>query len=462
MPAGEQLEPATTAPPEPAPEPDLLATDVAEDARPSPLRDLVIGVVLFGLAVVLSLFRQQGVRSWDTVEGEDGFLLYQQAITDGGWQVLLREYQGYLQLPIRVLAIPMEWMPTRALAPYAAWTGAVVTALLAWFVYAASRQWVSSKIVRVALAALVVFMPTGGIEATGNLTNTIWTFAAVTPWAIVSLNERGREVTVRCIVAFLGVTATAIALVFAPLVIAWVLIRRTKAALSVALAYGVGALLQLLTMHTASSPLNTIPAERPLDEMIVFTAVRVFTTHLGGPELASRWWHEHGNLSALLGFLVITGLFAAALVGAGRRAQLAGVVFYATAVGVMVALIGARGTDWLKYLLETFEPLQHLRYNIVSTLALASAFAVLLACFGPTRDRTVGRIGRPLFVAHVALLIIVTVTVTSYRSESPVWSDSVAKAVADCERAAPDDFVLVRQDALGWQNVRIRCADLRR
>ena len=57
-----------------------------------------------------------------------------------------------------------------------------------------SAEWIPSRPVRLALASLVVLMPVLGIENTANITNVIWLFAAVAPWALVSLSERPRDV----------------------------------------------------------------------------------------------------------------------------------------------------------------------------------------------------------------------------------------------------------------------------
>ena len=59
-------------------------------------------------------------------------------------------------------------------------------------------------------------MPVLGIENTANITNVIWVFAAVAPWALVSLSERPRDTIARSFVALLAATSTSLCFLFLP------------------------------------------------------------------------------------------------------------------------------------------------------------------------------------------------------------------------------------------------------
>ena len=130
---------------------------------------------------------------------------------------LFRGWNGYLQLPPRVLGAVSTFVPVRDLAVFCAVSAQIVNATLAVFVYWASATWIRSRLLRVALASLVVLVPALGYENTATITNTIWTFAAVAPWALVSSAERRAAVVARSAVAFLAATATPLTLIYLPL-----------------------------------------------------------------------------------------------------------------------------------------------------------------------------------------------------------------------------------------------------
>ena len=109
--------------------------------RVSPL-PLIWGSLLVSAAVVVPLLRQTGARSWQTIWAEDGFEYFQQAHQHGGFAVLFRGYGGYLQLPPRLLAAGSTYIPIRDLSIYLALSGAMVGALLGWFLYCMSTEWI--------------------------------------------------------------------------------------------------------------------------------------------------------------------------------------------------------------------------------------------------------------------------------------------------------------------------------
>ena len=176
-----------------------------------------IGLFLFALAVVLPLFRQSGTTTWNSLWAEDGAIYFQQAYEQGGLAVLFRGWNGYLQLPPRALGAVSTFVPVRDLAVFCAVSAQIVNATLAVFVYWASATWIRSRLLRVALASLVVLVPALGYENTATITNTIWTFAAVAPWALLSSAERRTAVVARSAVAFLAATATPLTLIYLPL-----------------------------------------------------------------------------------------------------------------------------------------------------------------------------------------------------------------------------------------------------
>ena len=422
-----------------------------------------LGAALFALAVVLPLFRQRGTHSWQTIWGEDGFIFYQQAADSGGVHVLFRGYAGYAVLPARLFAIPAQLVPLGNLAHYEAITAAVVCALLALLVYHASRGWISSRIVRLAIASLVVLMPAAGFETTATTTNTIWAFAAVAPWAIISLDDRWRSVAARAAVVFLAATGLPLTFLFLPLALVWAYLRRTRGVYVVLASLCVGLALQGMTMLRTTAELVPVKPQRPISGLIDLGSTRLFGLTVFGPNQAIDLWNDHGRTPGLIAGVVLLGLFVLAFIGTERRAQVLGGTFFVLGLAEFAILIWGRGI-----LPFTFghngviDMAAHMRYSVASTLMLSSAFAVLLSPIGSVaRDRLIARVGRIVLVAHIVLLTVVTFRVDTYRSTSPVWATEVIHARNECAAKGPQARVSIPQDVTPFWVVKVPCRELR-
>lgn len=424
-------------------------------------RRALVGSLLFAAAVVLPLLRQRGTRTWDTLWGEDGFAFYGQAIDAGPLDVLFRGYAGYLVLPPRLFSLPAPWLPVDHLALYYALVGVVVTALLALFVYHSTRDWIASRLVRLALASLVVLMPAAGVENTGSTTNTIWAFAAVAPWAIVSLRERPLDLAARSTVVFLAATGLPLTFVLAPLAVGWVWIRRTRAAVVVAASLGAGLVAQALVMWRSSGDLAPITPRRPVSDIADLVGHRLFGQYVVGPDGAISLADRHGLAAGIVAALVFLAVFVVGFAVTENRARLLGSTFFVLGVAEFFVLIWWRGTLPFRFGTGGVLSLEaHMRYSVPPTLMLASALAVLLSPMGEAARSQLLRIGRAIFVAHVAVVSIVSFRVDNLRSTSPSWPSSVAKARAECADLAPEATVEIPQDAVPFFRVVLPCRDL--
>jgi hypothetical protein len=433
--------------------------------------EIAVGGTLFALAVVLPLLRQTGVRSWQTIWREDGPIYVTQASQHGGLAVLLRGYHGYLQLPSRILGAVSTVVPVQHLAVYLAVSAAVVGALLGWFCYQSSAGWVRSRPARLVLASLIVLMPALGGENTANITNIIWVFAAVAPWALISLAERPGAVMSRSIVAFLAATSTVLCVLFLPLALGYGLIRKSRATWIVAAAFCVGLALQaLVVFHTTNVEKFSHPSIGLLARL---TGGRVFGTFLIGNRAVGTMVPEHQGLVIVGSTLCVAIIFVVLLPGAGRRSQLLAAVLVAYAVMMYVAPIWERGISasaagardpWL--LIFYLNASQGLRYSVIPVMLLASAVAVLVAPQGPGRARRTAAIGRPIFVIYISVLTLVGFSVTNPRSAGPSWSASAGRTYRTrCEGANSDKLVDVPTartllSTRTWP-VTVRCRDLR-
>lgn len=445
--------------PEPAREPTAAGAEGPVRWVTSRPLEIAIGVALFAAAVLLPLLKQTGVHTWDTIWAEDGPIYVDDVTKDGGFAVLFRGYAGYLQLSSRVLALPTAIVPARSLALYLVGSAALVSALLALFVYYAAGSWVASRPVRIALASLVVLQPALGYENIGSITNTIWTFAAVLPWALVSTAERKTDVALRGGVAFVAVGSTALGLFFLPLGLIAALYRRTLAAWTVFGIYAAGCALQLGVMtHTKDQPRPPIVnSPRELGNLI---GLKVYGMFLVGAKGVASLWIDHGRLFAIGAVVVVLVLLLVCLPGVDRAHQGLAILFVGCAMLLYAAPLWARGTANANLVAGVWTQ-DGSRYSVIPTVLLGSAFAVLVAPVGRGYARAVARWARPIFIAQIAVVALLNFSIENPRSEGPVWTESVAATAAEkCVGVPPDTLVGVPITPLAW-GVQLPCSKVR-
>ena len=411
------------------------------------------GAALVTAAAVLPLFRQTGTRSWQSIWSEDGFEYSEQAIRHGGFGLLFRGYGGYVQLPPRLLAALTTAIPIQYLSVYLAISAAIVGALLAWFIYHASDQWIASRPVRLALASLIVLMPVLGAENTANITNTIWIFAAVAPWALVSLAERPSEIVIRCVVGLLAALSSSLCFLFLPLGIGFAIFRRSRGAAIVTGAFTAGLVLQGIAMIHTRDAVPALPQSfhlfhRSASGIADAIGLKVFGMYLVGYKGTTTPWLVHHHLLAIGGTVCILLVLVVLATGSSRNHQVLAAVF------VAYALITFAAPVWNR---RDVAP----RYSVIPIVLLASAIAVLVGDPIRVRGEWIARIGRPLFIAQIAVLAVIGFSVTTYRSENPPWTDSVAfVSHSSCHRASPNKLVVITTDAYNLWPVTLTCHDI--
>ncbi len=435
--------------------------------RASHVARVSVGAGLFASAVALPLLRQTGTRSWHTIWAEDGTIYYGQARQFGVFAVMFRGYAGYLQLPPRILGAVATLVPARQLPLYFAISAALVNALLAWFVYWASEGWITSRVARLALASTLVLLPALGYENTATITNTIWTFAAAAPWAIVAQQDDNRDVIIRSTVVFFAASATALTAIFIPVALGYAILRRTRAAGIVATSFLVGIAIQAVTALTTSDTraapnLQHKPAQLPED-----ISVRVFAQYaLGDRGIRSIW--DHRALLAVSAPIVILAIFALLLRGVERAHQLLAGTFLVLAIVTFVVPVWGRGTQIVAlspsdkgfFAVGTYLPTG--RFSVVPVIMLASSFALVLD--GPRRrnPETWRRVCVALFVAQIALVSLIGFSVSNLRSRGEPWSARVDAAYRyKCADADPSKQITV-QSVGGVYNypITFRCHEL--
>jgi hypothetical protein len=436
-----------------------------------------MGALLMLSAVVLPLLRQRGTPSWQTVWAEDGSIYTQQPIWHGVWRTIGLGYNGYIQVPTRVLAMPTTLMPVRDIAVYLAVVSALLGAAMAFSVFHLSRGWVASRTVRVVLASFVVLMPALGKEVTASITQSIWMILAALAWALVSLDERPRDQWLRGTLAFLGATCSSMALLFLPLGIGWVLYRRTRAACIVLGVFAVGLVVQLAGTAVSSPQVRYLVPTRHMATLLQGLSTRVFGVYLLGTSWEADLWH----IAWVAVVVIAPVLVVSALVVVGREAPrparvLAG-AFVASAIAFFVVPTWERGTNVLGLVPGGADTLGDTRYSVVPIMLLASAFAVLVSpCAGgraAVSSRRGERVGRPAFVVQALIVMVASFSVWTLRSGEAPWIQRVDRTYASqCAGRPANTVVLVPNDtekvsvyfpvpATGYFPMRVHCSDLK-
>ena len=440
------------------------------EAHRSP-REYGIGACLLALAVALPLFRQVGTRSWQTIWSEDGSVYFQEARSDGRLAVLFRGYAGYLQLPPRMLGAIATLVPTRELAVYFALSAVLINALLAWFVFWASDGWVTSRPARLALASLVVLMPALGAENTATITNTIWAFAAVAPWALVAQHENTGAVVARSAVAFLAATATALTLLYLPLAFGFAFVRRTRAAWVVVAAFVAGLVVQLgVVLHTHDDRPQFGRPVRQLSKWPELMSVRVFAEYLLSDKAIRALWDV--RIVVIIGApAVVLAVLAVRFARADHAARLLALSFLVLAIATFAVPVWGRGMQSVALTQADAGPLhftgfQATRYlvanrlSVVPVMALASSAAILLGrTTSHTQAQLAARVWALVFVAQIGLVTLVGFSVHNARSDAKPWLTTVAtKYRTECGGVPSSDPVSV-PDVFG-SPLSLKCRDL--
>ena len=427
-----------------------------------------IGALLLAAAILLPLLRQRGTPSWQTVWAEDSTIYTHQAVFHGSLRSLFLGYNGYLQLPPRLLALPIPSFSLRYLSIYLAFVAVIAGGLLAWSLYHLTRSWLSSRLLRVALASLVVLMPALGWESTANITNTTWMFLAVLPWALISLEERGRDTVLRSVLAFFGATSSALCLIFIPLALGWLVYRRTRSALIVVVSFFVGVAIQGAVTLSSPPVANGVHSSSILRDTI---SVHVFGVFLLGTKWESDWWRADWRSLVVVGPLLTVGLLVTLGLGAGRRAQVVAWAFTVIAVILFAVPAWGRGTTYLGLVEGHSDLWVESRFSVAPTMLLASAFAILIAPTGATDRRMVQRIGVLAFAGWTALLLVASFPLSTYRGTDPSWTGRVDRVLTSKCLGRPSSTVVAVPNEVdqapgypklpnGYYPLIVRCSNL--
>lgn len=408
----------------------------------SQLRSLGVCSVAFVTIAALQLLRQRGHHSWDTVWAEDGRIYAADAQAHPALATLFRGYAGYVQFVPRVLALGVRIVSPADIARYLAVTSAAVTALLALFVYPATRGWVRSPGLRILIVATVALAPAANFEATANIANLGWPFLIASFWAIAARGEERFDVISRSLVVGLTALTTTLAALLVPWSIAFTVHRKRRADKVVLISLCAALGVQIIADRFVAST-NT-PASSSLGDLPTEFGVRVLASLVVGERYLPDLWLHLGPwlVVGAVGVLVVVVVLSLPRVGADQRLFGLGAI----ALGAVFFLLPVwlRGTEGMRLSPHHFNPAGS-RYVLVPAAMLLSAVAVLV---DGTRIRWM--IG--VVVAQGVLIVVMSYALVSPRSDGPFWRAELEVAKKTClndvNRRTVD--VPITPGGLGW------------
>jgi hypothetical protein len=401
---------------------------VPAPARPPGRYDVLVALAAVPLGAFVSLLRQPGYGAMNTVWAEDGEVFLADAAGRPVLAGLTTAYEGYYHLAPRLLAQVAVRFPADEAAAVMAVLAALVTAVLALFVYVAAGAHLTGRLPRLLVSLPVVVAPLAQDELYNALCNVHWPLLYATSWALLWTPRRRVGRIAGFLVVALTVTSDLLAAVFVPLAVARAWWRRDRYSMLL-LAVLVGGLgIQLAGLLVRHNPRDMGPPRFDAAWALTSFLLRPVPRILLGSRLLAGDPRAIGYLASVAAawLLVLAAVVAAfrhrhrAATNAATNRVLAAVLF-AEAVALYGESVMAGGFALARY------------EYVPGLLALAAVTALV---------DPAGRSGWRTRVPVAALLVVVTVVgawnlrTDNVRAEGPAWRQSVRSARAAC--ADPD------------------------
>jgi len=423
-------------------------------------RSAVLASALVALVAGLLLARQAAASAWDTIWAEDGFAFLSDAVSGNALAAVVEPHGGYIHPLPRAAAAVAAVLPLDRAALVFSIAWALVVALLAAFVYAASGEILRSRALRLALAALAALLPAAGSELLANTANLHFYLVYACFWAFVWRKTSTTALAARATVVAVTALSDPLSLLFAPLALWNAVSRRGRRELVVPASLLAGLAVQLGATALAGESPERLTRFDATDLPLLF-ALRVTGSLLVGDRFLDDMWLSLGRVFAYGALLAVgAALFAGAL-RSGRATRL----FVAVAAGYAVVLFGVflagRGTAGMRPGMD--EASWHLagaRFTYAPILLLAAALLALVDRYVSQAGRQAGRLALGATVAIVAILVAANFDLTSERSLGPAWQPELEAARERCRAGADGARIPVAPEPFGFV-LEAPCRDLR-
>jgi hypothetical protein len=431
-------------------------------------RKILVAAACVVVATAISLSRTVGAGSLNTIWIEDAKFLLQQALNESFWRALASPISSYYQEPARIfteiaIQFPLSWTPG-VMAIFAA----AQYAMYGLVAYIASGPYLRSPWLRLLIAAPVCAIPLAYTQVNNDLVTVQFFGLYGAFWTCLWLpGTRAGKVLSPLVMATVSWTAV-LSMVFAPLIVARLVVDRSKNAWALAILWASGVWLQISeTVLGRSNHLSY--GNNSLVFVVENYVTRVAPRALFGERSLGGPGVNYTGDSATP--LHITS-------AAGHQALIVG-AWVVVLVIVVLALTRFTDPNWtlagvaalfsvgifLEELLINTSVVQS-RYVIAPAMLLYTALVALMrprvpegAASAALSARAPVRIMlRWLPAAGFAVLLLVAITlnfrVTNGRTTSPAWTSVVATAHGACALPHVTGYTFVHE----WWYVTIPCS----
>ncbi len=406
---------------------------------------------------VLQLLRQRGASPISTIWAEDGIQFLATALTENPITSLAKPSAGYLHIVPRIIAIASTALPIRSASIFLAVGSAVVVSLIGVYVYFATSPWLRSRWARIALAAMMVLLPTAGSETVANVANLHWYLVFAAFWALLNKPSSAVATIFDWIVIVAAASSSGVAIMLAPIAIYRIWRDRDLGTVSLVTVFMAIASLQTLIVVIS----NTSAPTASLADYPTILGLRVVAPILAGDQILARIVNS-GLLSdlawAATGLVGFVGVFA--YLAARRDIQHRHVFIAACGYSAAFFLVAMYGRGLGLDAIPTSAPFDPAgaRYFVLPILFLASAIVGLVATPDPRVKIGTWRLVQAAATVVVLVAIGTSFSLTNGRSSGPDWVSALDAATKTCT-ATGVEIVEVAQAPSGWF-VPIPCKEL--
>jgi hypothetical protein len=423
-------------------------------------RPAALASALVVLLAALLLVRQAVVAAWDTIWAEDGFAFLGDALSDNPLAAVVEPHGGYIHPLPRAAAAIAAILPLELAPVVFSVVWALVVALLAAFVYAASGEILHSRALRLALATLTALLPAAGSELLGNTANLHFYLVYGCFWAFIWRSTTTPALAARTAVVAITALSDPLTLLFAPLALwnAWS--RRGRRELVVPASLVVSLAVQLGTTALAGESPERLTRFDAADLPLLF-ALRIAGSLLVGDRFLDDAWLSLGRVFAYGALVAVAALLLAGAFRSGRATRLFAGIAAAYAVALFGAFLVGRGSAGMRPGMD--EASWHLagaRFTYAPILLLTTALLALLDRHVAYPGRRAGRLALGATVAIVAVLVVANFDLTSERSLGPAWRPELEAARERCDEGAHGARIPVAPEPFGFV-LDAACRDLR-
>jgi len=430
------------------------------ESGPVGWRKIVLAVAAVIVAAVISLSRTVGAGSLNTIWIEDAKFLLQQALNESFLRALASPISSYYQEPARIfteiaIQFPLAWTPG-VMAIFAA----AQYAMYGLVAYIASGPYLRSPWLRLLIAAPVCAIPLAYTQVNNDLVTVQFFGLYGAFWTVLWLpGTRAGKILSPLVMATVSWTAV-LSIGLAPLIVARLVVDRSKNAWALAILWASGVWLQISETVLGRSHHDEFGNNSPVFVLKNYVSRVVPRSLFGERSLGGAGVNYTGESSTPLH---ITNV-------AAHHALIAG-AWAVVLVIVVLAVIRFTDPNWtlfgvagvfsvgffLEELLINTSVIQS-RYFVAPAMLLYTALVALMrprVREGATRAL---RAVRWLPAAGFAVLLLVAVVlnfrVTNGRTTSPAWTSVVATAHDACALPHVTAYTFVHE----WWFVTIPCS----